>query len=243
MGTLNIPGLIAKKTAEEAKLTEAELQGKRDKFAEQIASWKPNDSMTMSYDLTLDQVQKMYPNQKVSVIDSNGNCSYVDYNSGVDPNYLNYPNTGIPAAQQLAPYIGDVPGLGNGWKQPATNPFDEYQKNWKNPGPFGGVKGSPKRQTDDSLFEEMLRSYARPVKSSFEDLLDTMFDAAEREQFLISVGFEFTHEDGKDYISRTVGGLLEKGEKNLIMGKIFLREITLKFKNLLLTKVTLKIKL
>lgn len=148
------------------------------------------------------------------------------YNAGIDPYkdaFINTPN--IPYNQPMWEYI------------PPQNP---------NPGPFGGlVKSSPTRgdiyKTQDMA--DYLQAMLKPKKSEFEILLDAMFDTSEKEQFLITLGFEFTQENGEDWISRTVAGLLEKGKKAEIFDKIFLREMTIKFKNLLISKNSLKMKL
>jgi len=148
------------------------------------------------------------------------------YNTGIDPYKNEFINTqNIPFNQPMWEYI------------PPQNP---------NPGPFGGlVKSSPNRkdvyQTQDMV--RYLQEALAPKKSDFELLLNSMFDTSEKEQFLITLGFEFTHENGEDYISRTVAGLLEKGKKAVLFDKIFLREMTIKFKNLLISKNSLKMKL
>lgn len=110
---------------------------------------------------------------------------------------------------------------------------------------FGNIKkSSPSRtglETQDMA--RYLQEYLKPKKSEFEVLLDAMFDTSEKEQFLITLGFEFLHENGEDWMQRTVAGLLEKGKKAEIFDKIFLREMTIKFKNLLISKNSLKMKL
>ena len=110
---------------------------------------------------------------------------------------------------------------------------------------FGNVKKqSPSRtglETQDMA--RYLQEMLKPQKSEFEVLLDAMFDTSEKEQFLITLGFEFLHENGEDWMQRTVAGLLEKGKKAEIFDKIFLREMTIKFKNLLISKNSLKMKL
>lgn len=138
------------------------------------------------------------------------------YNTGVDPYkdaYINTPN--VPYHQPMWEYIPP-----------------------QNPGPFG-KQGQLQTQDMARYLQEALA----PKKSDFELLLNSMFDTSEKEQFLITLGFEFTHENGEDWISRTVAGLLEKGKKAVLFDKIFLREMTIKFKNLLISKNSLKMKL
>lgn len=121
--------------------------------------------------------------------------------------------------------------------QPFFSPNWEYKQ-------FPQQNPNPSRtglETQDMA--RYLQEYLKPKKSEFEILLDAMFDTAEKEQFLITLGFEFTHENGEDLISRTVAGLLEKGKKADLFDKIFLREMTIKFKNLLISKNSLKMKL
>lgn len=139
------------------------------------------------------------------------------YNTGVDP----YKDIWI-----------DTPNV-----QPFVNPSWEYKQ-------FPQQHPNPSRtglETQDMA--RYLQECLNPKKSEFEVLLDAMFDTSEKEQFLITLGFEFTHENGEDWISRTVAGLLEKGKKAEIFDKIFLREMTIKFKNLLISKNSLKMKL
>lgn len=147
------------------------------------------------------------------------------YNTGIDPYnnaFINTPN--IPFNQPMWEYI------------PPQNP---------NPGPFGGlVKSSPNRkdvyQTQDMVryLEEYLK---KPKKSEFEVLLEAMFDTSEKEQFLIDVGYELIHNP----IETTVTRKLSDGTVKTIKGsvdEVFLKEITVKFKGLLLAKGTLRIK-
>ena len=152
-------------------------------------------------------------------------------------------NSGLNTGDVYSPYIDPLQQYP---QQPYQQPFDWE---WKNPGPFGqpdrGLKPSPNRSGNYNTQDmaDYLQAMLKPKKSEFEVLLDAMFDTSEKEQFLITLGFEFKHENGEDWIERTVAGLLEKGKKAEIFDKIFLREMTIKFKNLLISKNSLKLKI
>jgi hypothetical protein len=139
------------------------------------------------------------------------------YHTGVDPYH------GLDLGQYQQPFV-DL----NQWKYV---PYDQ------------GLKKTSDRSLQTQDMVKYLQEYLQPKKSEFEILLDAMFDTSEKEQFLITLGFEFKHENGEDYMERTVAGLLEKGKKAEIFDKIFLREMTIKFKNLLISKNSLKMKL
>ena len=217
---LKIQGLIAKKKDDD-NLTEAELQAKRDSFAAYIKGWKSEQ------DSNLDQVKAQYSGMPVTRVANSGNTSEVKYMTGIDP-YINQP------------YIGDplYPGL-----LPQQQPWE-----WTNPGPFPQPEKkygpSPSRSGSSTQdMAEYLQQMLKPQKSEFEVLLDAMFDTAEKEQFLVTLGFEFLHEDGEDWMKREVAGLTEKCKKSDCFDKIFLREMTIKFKNLLISKNSLKLKI
>lgn len=159
------------------------------------------------------------PEQDLTVNSIKSNVAHLanQYNTGVDPYHgLNLDNDYYK--QQFIP----------NWEY---KPYDQ------------GLKPSPNRSLETQDMARYLQEMLKPKKSEFEVLLDAMFDTSEKEQFLITLGFEFTHENGEDYISRTVAGLLEKGKKAVLFDKIFLREMTIKFKNLLISKNSLKMKL
>ncbi len=145
-------------------------------------------------------------------------------------NLVNQYHTGVDPYGQL-----DFNGQ---WQQQPFIPNWEYRPYDQNL-----IKQSPNRSLETQDMARYLQEYLKPKKSEFETLLDAMFDTSEKEQFLITLGFEFTHENGEDWISRTVAGLLEKGKKADLFDKIFLREMTIKFKNLLISKNSLKMKL
>jgi hypothetical protein len=193
-------------------------QKQRDLYAENLARFNKDETpnvMTTKHEMTLQEIANQYPGHDVSQVVANYGQSYVDYTG-----------TGLTNPLGVNPYIGD------GWKT-------------RNPGPFGGVKASPQRQVqDNTLFEEMLNSYMKPPRSTFEDLLDSMFSVAEKEQFLISVGYEFEHKsENESNIYRKIGDLPMQSWPYKSLATLFLQEITIKFKNLLLTKATLKIKI
>lgn len=213
MSDLKIPGLLAKKN-KDSKLTQAQLEAKQDSFEAFIKNWQPNPHSTLNYD-----------QQKQQGLEQ---LKSVSYTGGLDP----YNGSGV-----IPLTIGDFPMQ----QKPYTEPYNPFDQPWKNPGPFGGPLN--RRDTDYKEYADYLQEMLKPKKSEFEVLLDAMFDTSEKEQFLITLGFEFTHENGEDWISRTVAGLLEKGKKADLFDEIFLREMTIKFKNLLISKNSLKMKL
>ena len=136
------------------------------------------------------------------------------YNTGVDPYKDAYINTpNVPYHQPMWEYIPP-----------------------QNPGPFG-KQGQLQTQDMARYLQEALA----PKKSDFELLLNSMFDTSEKEQFLIDVGYELIHNP----IETTVTRKLSDGTVKTIKGsvdEVFLKEITVKFKGLLLAKGTLRIK-
>ena len=100
--------------------------------------------------------------------------------------------------------------------------------------------------------EEMIKQYTRQAsspannlhkRSAFEILIDTLFSTSEKEQFIIDCGWKIEMgKNGNYLISRELAnGDLTVSNKSL--DELFLEHITVKFKNLLLAKPTLKIKI
>lgn len=215
--SMEIPGLIAKQD-KSSNLTEAEKQAKRDSFEAYIKNWKSEEDMLKK----MAQLPIEFDKESLQLKRLNPNPISSAYVGGIDP-------------------YQDM------WQNPNT--FTSPNWEWQNPGPFGpidgGLRPSPNRsgqlQTQDMA--DYLQAMLKPKKSEFEVLLDAMFDTSEKEQFLITLGFEFKHENGEDWMERTVAGLLEKGKKAEIFDKVFLREMTIKFKNLLISKNSLKLKI
>jgi hypothetical protein len=98
--------------------------------------------------------------------------------------------------------------------------------------------------------KEMMKQYTRQMpttnlskRSAFEILIDTLFSTSEKEQFIIDCGWKL--EAGKDggYV---ISKELANGDVSYYNGSIhtlFLEHITVKFKNLLLAKPKLTIKI
>ena len=202
---IKIPGLIANQK-DDAKLTSAELQAKRDSFAACIKTWEK--------DVGFETVKQLFPDQLVTRTSTpNGSSnSYVDnnYSTGIDPYW------GVPGQNQFVP-----------------------QK--VHPGPFPRPGYQEDFNAQDWAIK--LQDMISPKVNPFQVMLDIMFDMSEKEQFLINLGFEFFTQDGEDYMQREVAGILEKGKKLMLFDTIFLREMMIKFKNLLISKNSLKLKI
>jgi hypothetical protein len=75
-------------------------------------------------------------------------------------------------------------------------------------------------------------------KSSFEEIIDILFTVQEKKEYLESIGYTMDS-SGKFYKADSIAPAY--GNDN--MHQLFLYEITIKFKNVLLSKGTLKLKL
>lgn len=96
---------------------------------------------------------------------------------------------------------------------------------------------------DMGLIEEMKRyaeGYRSPRKTAFEELIEELFSTADKEQMLMDMGYEFFVND-KGWDEFRKGDIA--WNKSLDLDKVFMKEIMIKFKNLLMTKATLKLKL
>lgn len=123
------------------------------------------------------------------------------------------------------PYIINQPS-------PYQNPYDieKFQK-----------KITP-QSTEEFKFS--LLEYMKRKKSAFEEILDMLFTTAEKEQFLIDIGYFFENDPLNN--AAIIKRKLSTGEVKTVtnsLDDLFLKEITVKFKNLLLAKATLKLKL
>lgn len=80
-----------------------------------------------------------------------------------------------------------------------------------------------------------------PQRSAFEEVIDILFSTAEKEQYLIDIGYEFfvNSSNGRDEIRKGNTAW----DRSLDLNMLFLKEISIKFKNLLLAKPSLKIKI
>ena len=245
--SIDIPGLLEPKNS---KMTKDEIQAMRTKFANQVKKPSPNnsipDSMTASYQMTIDEIQKKFGDaikpetyealRQAQSKNTNGVWELMDqenedtlknlfmngYGTGA-ADFLKFKqdwdyNRFVPGDQVLTPWDKNIGG------------YDLYkQRPMKDPSPF-----------DMSQFEQLLK---KPQKSAFEEIIDNLFDTSEKEQFLISVGYRFD----KEYIWRDNPqdqGEVQRWDNNTgSLASLFLKEISIKFKNLLLMKATLKLKI
>lgn len=144
------------------------------------------------------------------------------------------------------------------WQQPVNPLIDHgkykqfpFEQKPYNPTPFGEdpykkYGPSPGRQIpyDEALKKEMqdyLLGLKKP-KSAFEELIDGLFTTAEKEQVLIDMGYILEQKDNKLVISRKLADGTVKTITNSL-DDLFLKEITVKFKNLLMAKASLKLKI
>jgi len=222
MSTLNIPGLIAgKKTLAEKHLTDAELQKERLRFAEM-----------QTYKSKQDKLKAM-----TSVVNNNGIPDSITSTYHMTTQEI-VDKFGVQTGDYVFPY-----------QQPYQQPLelDNYKKFFPNPYPSTPKTYGPspsRTGINNQDWEKELMSYLKPKKSAFEEILDVLFTTAEKEQFLIDIGYmlNWNNTDGSHDITRK----LASGEIKTItnsLNDLFLKEITVKFKNLLLAKATLKLKL
>ena len=232
---MEIPGMISKKNS---KMTEAEVQAMRDKFANLVKVKAANNS------LSLDDIQNQYPGMDISKVTNSINQSNVIglWNQvREDPDALmksiTSGDTGNFDWLHQQPYIGDM------LPQRLTPQYDPYDKSKYFPTQQPYTTPDPlKTPWDQKLMDEMLKFKTK--KSAFEEIIDALFDTAEKEQFLMSVGYEIFQEGGKDWIRKVDSqGYETKGERGVSIDILFLREISIKFKNLLLAKASLKLKI
>jgi hypothetical protein len=217
MSNINIPGLITgKKTELEKHLTDAELQRERLRYAEM-----------QTYQSKQDKLKAI-----TNVVNNNG----IPMSSN-----LNYVEPGLGTGQ---PYWGiDFPQ-----QQPYQQPLelDDYKKffpPYQEPKKYGPSPSRTGTSTDLQDWQDQIAKALKPKKSAFEELLDSMFNQSEKQEFLTTLGYEFNSEF---FIRKSLDETKEpfKWDNNPNnINLVFLKEITVKFKNLLLTKATLKIRL
>lgn len=239
--TFKIPGLLqGKKEKAFDKLNQAEVQAIRDRFAQQIKQQDQN-----------------YEFQKeVAKIKSDCNTftdhslmpSTNGYVVGFDPYHQGQAGTGIANDPNL---LLNVPGIGQlGGYAPPMDYGDWYKQQQPSKPlisprikPYGP---SPSRR--DTEYEKDAMKYIqdmiKPKTSPFEEIINAIFSQTEKEQFLIDAGYilEWDNQDGSYDIKRK----LNDGSIKTIttpLNELFLKEITVKFKNLLLAKQVLKLKL
>jgi hypothetical protein len=180
-------------------------------------------------------------------------------------NQLQYlAKTGSISQQQLNTALGDLinnpNGLtGNAWDwndytknvpqiAPYKQPYDPFGSGAKYPQPYQNPKVNI--PLDEDLLREMKNFKSKPQKSEFELLIENLFSQEEKEQLLIDMGYELENApvDARGYVSTApiiIKRKLADGTYKTItnsLDDLFLKEITVKFKNLLLAKATLKIK-
>lgn len=135
-----------------------------------------------------------------------------------------------------------------------SKPHDPNWINNKFYEPFGYPQPQPqplrvqKPYNTQSILDELARQGVKlpKPKSAFEEMLDMMFSRAEREQFLMDMGYELEQEKDVPGISYKITRKLADGTVKTItnsLDDLFLKEVTVKFKNLLMAKATLKIKI
>lgn len=127
--------------------------------------------------------------------------------------------------------------VGNGWinNYGYSQPYDPFGSTKS--APYGG--GMPQTVTIDDLYRMTGLPKQERQRTALEELVDGMFDTSEKEQFLIELGYEF-FVDQKGFDSFRRGETV--WNKALDLEKVFMKEIRIKFKNLIMTKQTLKFK-
>jgi len=137
------------------------------------------------------------------------------------------------------------------WQQPVNplvDPGKYKQYPWEQD-PYKKYGSSPSKSQDVFDKDELLKQLARlqnPKKSAFEELIDELFTNADKEQVLIDMGYEFQLKDEGHSKKVVITRKLSDGTYKTItntLDDLFLKEITVKFKNLLMAKASLKLKI
>ncbi len=106
-------------------------------------------------------------------------------------------------------------------------------------------RGFPPSVTRTSTIdmEELMQKYLNPPKSDFEHIIDALFTVEEKLDYLKGLGYSIFGNPPSPNLNNFLQ--LEKDGNSCPgnLGIIFLREISIKFKNLLLAKPILKVKL
>jgi hypothetical protein len=223
---LKIPGLIQGKKSESDKLlSEAELERERLEFA---ASQKTAELRNKALAATI-HAQANSRSVKQELTPAQASALYGQ----------SYPGTSATQPYELGNGYFDIDKL----NQPA--PLDLLKKYWEDSKVYGP---SPSRQVnpfkDAEYFQQEILKKLKPQKTAFEEMIDLVFSAAEKEQFLIDIGY--TLERDKQDDNPIIRRKMSDGSMKLItntLNDLFLKEITVKFKNLLLAKATLKLRL
>jgi hypothetical protein len=111
--------------------------------------------------------------------------------------------------------------------------IDQRQIYGPPPQPKTRIPQRPYTPLQDEL-NEYIKTKTLPKKTDFELVIDSLFSTHEKMEYLLSIGY-VQDSVGKFYRADSTAS---SGELN----RLFLHEITIKFKNLLLTKGTIKIK-
>lgn len=204
MPEIKIPGLITDKKS--SKLTEAEVQAMRDKFAKQV--------------MFPQQGAGDFVEQRINSMPVVFNSSYMGDTNSKPYGYYDYSDQNNYGVQK--PFFDN----------------DRFKKYGPSPS-----RHAPTKQ-DHEDWKNQLVDYMKPKRSSFEDIIDLLFARSEKEQFLIDAGYRV--EKGETQDSYTITRQLTDGTIKKIttpLDELFLKEITVKFKNLLLAKAVLKLKL
>lgn len=142
------------------------------------------------------------------------------------------------------------------WKVALPIPYDQQLTTVTPPSPTwgyiqGAISTNPNttigqpalgRFTTQTQVEEML--YRASKKTPFEIILDTLFSPIEKVQLLTDTGYKFNLNETNEVVSiiKTSGEITQTWPYSSL-DILFLKEITIKFKNLLLAKPSLKIKI
>lgn len=214
---VSIPGLIEEKNS---KMTKAEVQAMRDQF-------------------TAQQEKMSLLNQQTKNVSYNGIENSINQSTALKlQEYAQQLGLTNQADWIYQPYVGDqlIPQRQN------FPPWEEPKKYGPSPSRHGGD------YFDQQAILDQIAKLKHPKKSAFEELIDQLFTTAEKEQFLIDAGY-MIDVPGPDYRGTDkviISRKLSDGTVKFIttpLDELFLKEITVKFKNLLLAKATLKLKL
>lgn len=95
--------------------------------------------------------------------------------------------------------------------------------------------------SSQDLYNDFVKGMRSPARTNpLEEIINIMFSQEEKQQILIDAGWEFYKgNSGADMMRSTEGEFVT----GLHFGYAFLQVITNKFKNLLLLKPTIKVKL
>jgi hypothetical protein len=128
-------------------------------------------------------------------------------------------------------------------KQPYANPLvpDQGYKQYPwDQNPLGQKKPYQDAFDQEALLKQ-LAGLQKAKKSAFEEIIDVLFTTTEKEQMLIDMGYELEHKEGLIIRRKLADGTYKTITNSL--DDLFLKEVTIKFKNLLLAKASLKLRI